>query len=61
MALSGAVYIHAFKTIQIIIYRQLKYIVGSRGVEQLEGPDPWYNRGGPTKVGARKSYLNPHL
>ena len=24
---------------------------------QLEGPDPWYNQVGPTKVGARKSFL----
>ena len=35
----------------------LKLIVGCRGVVQLGGPDPWVNRGGPTKVGAHKSFL----
>ena len=33
------------------------YIVGSRGAVQLGGPDPWYNWGGPTKVGSQKSFL----
>ena len=31
-------------------------IVSCRGVLQLQVPDPWYNRGGPTKVGACKSF-----
>ena len=33
-------------------------IVGCRSVVQLGGPDPWYNQGGPAKVGARKSFLS---
>ena len=33
------------------------YIVGCRGVVQLGGPDPWYNWGGPAKVGAGESFL----
>ena len=33
------------------------YLVGCRGVVQLGGPDPWYNWGGPTKVGVLKSFL----
>ena len=36
-----------------IIY--ISYIVGCRDVVQLGCPDPWYNWGGPAKVGARKS------
>ena len=28
------------------------YKVGCRGVVQLEGPNPWYNKGRPAKVGA---------
>ena len=31
--------------------------VHKQWVEQLGGPDPWYDRGGPTKVRARKSFL----
>ena len=34
-----------------------KYIVSCRGVLKLEGPDPWYDRGGPAKVEAGKSFL----
>ena len=33
------------------------YIVGCRGLVQLGGTDPWYNQGGPAKVGARKLFL----
>ena len=34
-----------------------KFIVGCQGVVKLGVPDPWYNLGGPAKVGARKSFL----
>ena len=30
--------------------------VGCRGVVQLGGPVPWYNQGGPAKVGARSIF-----
>ena len=33
------------------------YKVICRAVVYLGGPDPWYNWGGPSKVGARKSFL----
>ena len=33
------------------------YIVDSWGVLQLGGPDPWYNRVGPAKVGAHNEFL----
>ena len=32
-------------------------MVGCQGVVQLGGPDPWFNRGGPAKVGQLKSFL----
>ena len=32
-------------------------IVGCQSVVQLGGPGPWYNWGGPAKVGACKSFL----
>ena len=34
------------------------YIVGCRSGVQLLGPDTWYNRGGPAKMGAHKSSMN---
>ena len=33
------------------------YLFGCRGVVQLGVPDPFYNRGGLGKVGARKLFL----
>ena len=36
---------------------ELLYIVRCQGRVQLGGPDPWYRRVGPAKVGARKSFL----
>ena len=36
---------------------QQRFIVDCRGEVQLGGPDPWYNRGGPAKVGARDSFV----
>ena len=33
------------------------YIVSCRGVVKPGGADPWYNQGGPIKVGACKSFL----
>ena len=34
-----------------------KYIVDCRGATQLRGPDPWYDRVDPSKLGAGKSFL----
>ena len=33
--------------------KKVSFIVSCRVVVQLEGSDPWYNRGGPAKVAAR--------
>ena len=33
------------------------YIVSYCGEVQLGGPNPWYDQGGSTEVGDRKSYL----
>ena len=35
----------------------LLFIVGCRGEVQLGGPEPWYNQGGPAKVGACKYFV----
>ena len=35
----------------------INYIVGCQGVAQLGGPDTWYYRVGPAKVGACKYFL----
>ena len=45
-----------------VLYRPLfkilfPFVVSCRGVVQLGGPVPCYNRGGPAKMGARKSFL----
>ena len=39
----------------------LRCIVGCLSVVQLGGPDAWFNRVGPTKVEARKSFLSSQV
>ena len=35
-----------------------RYIVGCLGVVQLGGLDPWFNQGGPAKVGASEPLIS---
>ena len=48
---------HHHKSSSSLPYRYLKYDVSCRVVVQLVNLDPWYDWGGPDKVGACKAFV----